>query len=167
MSHVIGRGRYARETYPTAPGTGGAGAPGAATSFTTSLSTRAFAPNLYALPNDNGPAKVLPATGVIQAYFVAARDTTLSAIHVQGRSVDLGTTNTVVNGVTPVPIPIELWINDVMVATLVTIPAGATDFDVSASPGIAIPVNSSVQIVVDLSGATSGVLSNILVGWSI
>jgi len=28
VSHVIGRGKYARETYPTAPGAGGGGAPG-------------------------------------------------------------------------------------------------------------------------------------------
>jgi hypothetical protein len=46
------------------------------------------------------------------------------------------------------------------VTTLVTVPAGATTFDLFATPNIPIPAGAAVQFIIDLRGWSSGQISN-------
>jgi len=118
----------------------------------------------YAIPSDNAvDALLLPAVNP-RAFFNVSHDSTLTFFHLQGRSAQYGTSNSLVQ---IVPIPIELWLNGAFVATIASIPAGATDFDIIAMPNIPIPAASTVQFVANCLVATDGGLAGVLVSWSV
>lgn len=82
----------------------------------------------------------------------------LSSFRVKGDATAFGTANSFT-----VPIPVDLFIDGAFAATLATIPAGATTFDITTTPGVVIPTGSSFQYVVDASApGTTGQLAGVL-----
>jgi hypothetical protein len=67
----------------------------------------------------------------------------------------------------PFPVNADLWVNGAFVETLATIAAGATTFDVVATPDTVIPAGAIVNIVLDLSAYNSGQLNNWLVAFAV
>lgn len=65
------------------------------------------------------------------------------------------------------PIDIDLYIDGVFNSTLVTIPPGASTFDVFASLAVPIPANAQMQFIVDLTSWASGEISRLLCNFAI
>ncbi len=166
MSFVIGRGRYARETYPDRGGGSSRGIAGSYLIVLTALPEADPVPTLCALPNDNttGPNESntgAPATDVLHV-FLFPDACTLTRVDLKGDSASLGTVNQKTTD-----FPIDLYVNGVNVATLVTIPAGQTDINIPATPGIAIPAGAEVQFVIPQPANSTGNLENYLFAFAI
>lgn len=171
--YIIGRGRTAREAYPDR---GGGSSRGAAGSFTVVVGIISPDPPgvpppptdfLFALPNDNtlGPSGPPFGTGI--NYFWTFPDAcTLTKVRLHGNATRLGTFNTLGAG-GPTPHDVDLYIDGVFVSTLLTLPAGATDVDIPASPGIAIPAGAEVQFIIPVENNATGALDNFLFAFAI
>ena len=174
MSFVIGRGRYAREAYPDR---GGGSSRGFAGSFLVVVGTISPDPPgqpppltdfLFALPNDNTLPPSGPPFGTGINYFWTFPDAcTLTKVRLHGDSTTLGTSNTLGPGGTPTPHDVDLYIDGAFVATLLTLPAGASDVDIPESPGIAIPAGSEVQFIIPVENNATGFLQNFLFAFAI
>lgn len=173
MSFVIGRGRYARETYPDRAGASSRGIAGSYLVVLSLLPEADPTPTLCALPNDNttglnqsAGGATMPATDVLHV-FLFPDACTLTRVNLLGDSGKLGTVNALAVAGTPVDMPIDLYIDQVFVATLLTLPASATDIDIIETPGIAIPAGAEVQFVIPEPGQATGDVRNFLFAFSI
>ena len=98
----------------------------------------------------------------ISHVFVFPDACTLSRVWLHGKAATIGT----VNG-KGTAFPIDLYVNQARVETLVTIPAGETDVDLHTSPGVAIPAGAEVQFVIPQPGSSSGDLEFFLFAFAI
>lgn len=165
MSHVIGRGRYARETYPE-PLRAPPSIPQQNGAFLIAISVISPDPPpppgdvLFALPNDN----TLPplASAGLNYVFVFPDACTLTRVHLHGKSATIGSANTLNLGGSGLDVDFDLFVNGAFVDTLLTLPAGQADVDIFESPGIAIPAGAEAQFILPVPGNALGAMLNFL-----
>jgi hypothetical protein len=101
--------------------------------------------------------------------FPAACKLTKVALH--GKASTISSTNGLEDhsGGSLVPVDFVVFVNGVQVGgTLFTIPAGATDVDLSASPNTPIPAGAEMQLAFMADPTNnSGELANFLVSFSV
>lgn len=96
-------------------------------------------------------------------HFILPNDSLLKRVCVKGNASVLGTTNTLLDaGGHPFPVDIDLLLDGVFAQTLVTIPAGATDFELVAGPNLGIGAFQDIQFAADLSSWASGDLTEMI-----
>jgi hypothetical protein len=127
--------------------------------------------SLCCLANDNttgmnqADAPTVP-TDLLHVFTFPAA-CTLTRVELHGKAATIGSVNELAVAGTPVPLPFDLYVNQVFVQTLVTLPASATDVDLVATPNVAIPAGAEVQFVCPEPGAATGNVENFLFSFSI
>ena len=156
-SQSAGRGSFAAGTYPQR--SLGSGVFGGQTIV---WDTRGSA-NLFALPSDNDVSPEPGPPWNTRHTFIVPMTCSLTAFHVKGDAVSLNSTNTIMDA-TPqlIPVNVNLFLNGSFVETLVTIPPGASTFDVFSTQPLVILANAEINFVVDLTAWASGTIGNFL-----
>jgi hypothetical protein len=122
---------------------------------------------LFALPADNDVGLQPGPPWNTRHTFILPQRCAVHAVHVKG-DPSYTTVNSVVDaGANPLPVNIDLYVNGVFEQTLLTIPAGDTDFDLYAKPNVTIEASSFIQFVVDLTNWNAGSIGNLLVNIAI
>jgi hypothetical protein len=149
-------------TGATGPAGGGSGSGGVFTAVWNFYQAGFISPGLWALQSDpDANPELLPANDTYH-NFIVPRAVTLNAFHFKGSAAGLGTTNSLSGAIGPYPVNLHLYLNGVDQGILATIPAGTTDFDLFGTPGIALPANALLQVVVDLTPNVSGTIAGFL-----
>jgi len=166
--HIIGRGRYARETYPDRGGGSSRGLSGTYLVVVNVISPDPPPPPgdfLFALPNDN---TLNPSTTIdVNNVFTFPNACTLTRATLHGKVATIGSANTLGLG-GPTAHDFDVYVNGAFVTTLFQLPAGATDVDLDTGPiGVPIPAGAEVQFIVPVESAATGFLQNYLFAFAI
>lgn len=103
--------------------------------------------SLWLLPNAN-TVDPKQTSGDAQHTWYFPFACVLTAAKFHGKAATIGSTNTLGTSGVPKACDVDVFINGVFATTLFTIPAGATDVDLSAAPNLEIPENAEVWFVV-------------------